>query len=499
MAHRALPPGAVRRRTAFGLFDADGWTWAGIKATFWFFTIIFLLGYLPDRAYYFTVSPTIDVGYNVVSPINFCDGRNRGLPCPAPHGATIPWQEGGAAEEGAPGVRLPQPRAQAAAFNLAENIYVAGGVGPDGATASVLGTMLEDDDLTGWSEVSALPEPRVDAVGLVSNGVPYVIGGTDAGGNPTTTVFRGIVEEGALSGWDTVEELELPVALTDASAVATVRGIYLFGGLVDGQASDVVYLAEAGEDDAPIQAWTEVTQLPLPEPRAGATAVAVADFVYLLGGYGPDGMSNLVFFLALDEEGVPVADEGTGQTRGWGVSVGQASDFALPEPRQNHMSFANAGAIYVIGGEGPGEAPARTHWWAVPEAETGTIPSWRQLDVNELPQGTHDGQIITLGSHAYLLGGETAEGPTDAVLRANVAPAQPFFRLGLFGMTVPGLGIPGQIGQELGLINAAGAGTTLFIILLLIGYAYSHPRGTMRVIERLSRGRFRAPRDEEPA
>jgi hypothetical protein len=62
MAQRALPPGAVRRRTAFGLFDADGWTWATIKATFWFFTLIFLLGYLPDRAYYITVSPTIDVG-----------------------------------------------------------------------------------------------------------------------------------------------------------------------------------------------------------------------------------------------------------------------------------------------------------------------------------------------------------------------------------------------------------------------------------------------------
>jgi hypothetical protein len=32
----ALPPGAVRRRTAFGLLDADGWTWASIKASFWF-------------------------------------------------------------------------------------------------------------------------------------------------------------------------------------------------------------------------------------------------------------------------------------------------------------------------------------------------------------------------------------------------------------------------------------------------------------------------------
>jgi DNA-binding MurR/RpiR family transcriptional regulator len=34
-------------------------------------------------------------------------------------------------------------------------------------------------------------------------------------------------------------------------------------------------------------------------------------------------------------------------------------------------------------------------------------------------------------------------------------------------------------------------------VLVLIGLAYSHRQGTMRVIERVSRGRFRAPREEE--
>ena len=42
MAQQALPQGATRRRAAFGLFDADGWTWAGLKATFWFLFIIFM-------------------------------------------------------------------------------------------------------------------------------------------------------------------------------------------------------------------------------------------------------------------------------------------------------------------------------------------------------------------------------------------------------------------------------------------------------------------------
>ena len=56
MAQTSLPaPRPVRRRALGGLVDADGWPWAFINALAWFVLIILLLGYLPDRAYYFTV------------------------------------------------------------------------------------------------------------------------------------------------------------------------------------------------------------------------------------------------------------------------------------------------------------------------------------------------------------------------------------------------------------------------------------------------------------
>ncbi|CAN5631488.1 hypothetical protein BH23CHL7_BH23CHL7_15060 [soil metagenome] len=494
MAQQALPPGAVRRRTAFGLFDADGWTWASIKAAFWFFTIIFLLGYLPDRAYYFTVSPAIDVGYNVISPVNLCDARNGGLPCPAPQGAVVPWIRG------AEGVALPQPRAGLTAFNVSENIYLVGGRGPDGAaTATVLGTTLVDDNVTGWHEVAQLPEPRADAVAVVAGGAPYVIGGVDAGGNPTSTVFRGTIEEGALAGWEEAGELALPVALSDASAVGTLGGIYLFGGLVDGQPSSTVYRAAlAGEATEP-EPWAEITELPLPEPRAASGAAIDTNFIYVMGGEGPEGVSELVFFLELDADGGPLVNEQSGQAQGWGVSVGQAEGFALPEPRANAASFSNAGSIYMIGGEGPDGALATTFYWASPDVERGTIPGWHELDATDLPNGRADAAVIALGSHVYLMGGQTQDGVSADGLRANLAPATPFFRLGLFGLTVPALAIPGEIGQQLGYIMAAGAGTTMLIVLIVIGVAYSHPRGTKRVIERVSRGRFRAPPEDDAA
>ena len=91
---QALQPGVPRRRRAlFGLLDADGWGWAFVKAFFWFIVIIFLLGYIPDRAYYFTVNQTLDLGILAWSPVNLCPPTNKNLPCPPPFGAVVPWEE----------------------------------------------------------------------------------------------------------------------------------------------------------------------------------------------------------------------------------------------------------------------------------------------------------------------------------------------------------------------------------------------------------------------
>src|SRR5512144_2364609 len=135
MAQQALSTGTTRRRVLFGLLAADGWTWATIKAAFWFVVIVMLLGYLPDRAYYFTVFPTIDVGVNpanppasYVTPVNLCPAENAGLPCPAPGGAMVPWQLSPAE------ISLPGGRTDGAAVQVGTKLLFIGG--SDGKTAS---------------------------------------------------------------------------------------------------------------------------------------------------------------------------------------------------------------------------------------------------------------------------------------------------------------------------------------------------------------------------
>ena len=112
MAQTALPAPqhvTARRRAFFGLFNADGWPWAFVKALFWFVVIIVMLGYIPDRAYYFTVQRTVDVGLLAWSPVNLCPPENTTLPCPLPAGATMPWYPGPAEAS------LPAPRTDGSA------------------------------------------------------------------------------------------------------------------------------------------------------------------------------------------------------------------------------------------------------------------------------------------------------------------------------------------------------------------------------------------------
>ena len=80
-----------------------------------------------------------------------------------------------------------------------------------------------------------------------------------------------------------------------------------------------------------------------------------------------------------------------------------------------------------------------------------------------------------------------AEGVQSGSFRANTAPQSPFFQLGLVGATVPGLKIEGEIGQQLGYLNAAGAGTVNFVILLLIGWAFAHKAQATALVRRVLR------------
>jgi hypothetical protein len=477
----ALGPGRIvpRKRALFGLLDSDGWTWASFKAFVWLVIIILLLGYIPDRAYYFTVNRTIDLGVLAWSPVNLCSSENESLPCPAPRGAVVAWHP--SPDE----LALPAPRTDGTAIQLGTKILYIGG--SDGTTAQstvYVAQLAGTGNFAEWAEGPALPEPRSDASVVAVSGTVYVIGGLDGDGAPTTTVYSMTPDPktAELGEWQPVEALVLPEGRAGAAGVAASDGMLLIGG--EGPNGPVTTTFKSPLDDkGTLGKWE--TEAPLQRPQADALAAVIGDYVWLFGGHddvGPVGAVQRGRLGLEAAEGLePNPDEG--KVVGWDIS----NDVNLPGARDDPAGWSANGALYVVGGS-DNDGLRTELFWTTPTND-GNIPEWKHLAASDLPEGRSGGSAFVTGPNAVIVGGATAEGVATSSVRANTAPQSPFFQLGLVGATVPGLKIDGEIGQQLGYMNAAGAGTVNFIILLLIGWAFAHKEQARAMMSRVIRRR----------
>jgi hypothetical protein len=479
MAQQALGTGMIvtRKRAMFGLLDADGWVWAGVKAFVWLVIIILMLGYIPDRAYYLTVNRTVDLGVLAWSPINFCPPGNETLPCPAPVGSLVPWHD--SPQE----LALPAPRTDGGAIQLGTKLLYVGGTDGETAQSTVfVADVVGTGNFGVWAEGPALPEPRSHASVLQVSGTIYVIGGLDADGSPTTTVYTLTPDPqtGALAEWQVApEELILPEGRAGAAGVAASDGILLIGGDGPDGAVRTTWKSRFNESGV-LQAWVPEAQLNI--AQTDATAAVIGDFVWLFGGHdenGPVGAVQRGDLGLAAEAGFPANPE-EGKVIQWGVN--NAAN--LPTARDDAAGWTANAALYLVGGLGPDETPQRETYWAIPTA-AGDIPEWKRLEVSDLKTGLVGASAVISGPNVILVGGSDGTNALATSVRANTAPQGPFFQVGLVGATIPGLKIDGEVGQQLGYLNAAGAGTVNFIILLLIGWAFAHKEQARGIIGRI--------------
>jgi hypothetical protein len=478
----------------FGLLDADGWTWAGVKAFIWLIIIIFILAYIPDRAYYFTVNRTIDLGILAWSPVNLCPAvPNENLPCPAPVGAVTPWHPSPNQPES---LALPEARTEGAAVQIGTNILFIGGSDGESAQADVfVARAIETGNFGPWEAGPALPEPRSNASVLSEAGTIYVFGGFDADGNPTDTAFalQPDPETGELGEWEAADDvLTLPEPRAGAAIAATAGGIVLAGGTgPDEQVVDTVWMAPLNEQSGALEAWAERNRLGVAVTEA--TMAQAGDYLWLYGG--SDAQGTPVGAVQRGEFGQPAAEgEEANPDEGLVTQWGVQNESNLPAPRTDASGWGANSALYLVGGN-DGTGSRGELYWAIPDA-AGNIPEWKHLDVSDLPApGLQGAAPLISGPNVFLIGGESAGQAGSEVrassVRASVAPQAPFFQLGLVGATVPALKVEGEIGQQLGYLNAAGVGTVNFIILLVIGWAFAHREQTRSMFDRIVRRRRR--------
>jgi hypothetical protein len=498
MAEQALGPGGTmtRNRAFFGLLDANGWGWATVKAAFWFVVIIMLMAYIPDRALYATVQPTIDIGVPLktlagveMTPVNFCpaDGGQGALPCPAPAGATLPWTPGGSPE-----LSLPAARASGAILGAGLQTLYIGGTDGSAPQATVFATQIASDgQLSAWTQGPPLPAPRVDAAAAFFSGTAYVIGGTGADGKPTDTVFAGAPDAatGKIAAWAESADLKLPAVRSGATVVVASDGLFLIGG-TDGTApTDTVWKATLNAVSGKLGKWT--AQNPLqqqfqggavgPATRVHASATLSGANVFVWGGEDEAGPTPTIL-----QGRVSALKETLGQITGWHTAT---TSEQLPAARAGAFGWVANGTLYYGGGEG---AQGQI-WWSAPNA-SGNLPGWHTLAASDFSSavGIRRAAALVASGHAYVFGGETATGVTSGVARSSLSPKPPFFQAGLFFVVVPALGIGGEVGQQLSYLSAAGVATVDFVILLLIGYAYNHKAQTRAFFARLRNRRRRA-------
>jgi hypothetical protein len=492
---RALPAGRTRRnRPLFGLVDGDGWAWASIKATFWLIVIIVTLGYIPDRAYYFVVSRTIDleVGKLVWAPVNLCPPENTSaMPCPVPAGAILPWQS-------SPGeAALPAARAGGNAIQLGSNLLYAGGSDANGPTTTTFVTKVDKGSFGAWATGPALPEARTDAGLATISGVAYLVGGTGPDGTPTNTVWTlGLnPDTSELGTWTPVctvelkanetcaadKVLTLPDARSGAAVVAVTDGILVAGGRgADNKPTATVWKSTLSDKGI---LGTFEDQPALPHAVTDAAISLEGTYVFVYGGTGDSGPVGGVMRAgygavtsatsSAGPTGAVATPAASGAAKQGIVQWGTLDAANLPVARTGGAGFSANGAMYYVGGSDG----ATTHgemYWALPDA-SGNLPGgWHHLAATDLPGGLVEAAPIVAGSTVILIGGQADGGPLASSTRASLAPQEPFFRLGLFGVTVPGLQIGGEIGQQLGYLAAAGVGTGNFVILVIVAWAYNH-------------------------
>jgi Kelch motif len=478
---KALPAGrAARRRPMFGLFDGDGWAWATTKAFFWLLVLIMTLGYIPDRAYYFMVSRTIELGILGWSPVNLCPPENgTEMPCPVPAGGVLPWQA--SPREAA----LPQSRSGGAAIQLGTNLLYAGGTDGTAPSATSFQATLDNGSFGGWAEGPALPEARTNAALAVLSGTAYLVGGTGPDGAPTTTVWAiGLdPDTSELTEWTTevVEDTplpELPAPRAGASAVAVSDGIVVIGGRgPDNQPTTTVWKATL-DDEGALGKFVE--QAALQRPVTDASAAFEGAFIWVYGGSDAAGATASVQRAGYGTAPTDGGDHGAAPEPSPSASAEEAltpwavrDESNLPAPRTGAAGFAANGAIYLVGGS-DGTTAQRELYWALPDSEGNLPGGWRHLDPTDLPTGIVDAAAVVTGSTAILLGGTSDGGALATSTRTSLAPGAPFFRLGIAGVVVPALQIPGEIGQQIGYLAAAGVGTGNFVILVIVGWAFNH-------------------------
>ncbi|MBM3267720.1 MAG: hypothetical protein FJZ01_08745 [Candidatus Sericytochromatia bacterium] len=203
---------------------------------------------------------------------------------------------------------------------------------------------------------------------------------------------------------------------TGATAHAVGQYVYVIGGLEGGSSLRSVERATY-DDSFDLGTFSAAGQPQLNVARRTHVSLVVGEHLYVLGGYTDDGPTALVEAAPIDADGV----------------LGQfaTASAQLRAERTGHCAVVLGPWVYVVGGIGSG--PAVTERARILDAQ-GNLGAFEPYETASLQVPRYDVACATLGRRLYVIGGSAVEGsvPSAAV---EVATFDEAGTLGSFSVT----------------------------------------------------------------
>lgn len=210
------------------------------------------------------------------------------------------------------------------------------------------------------------------------------------------------------------------VAISGESCATSLGYIYCVGGTLNGgYYTSAVYYAKV--DSGGASAWKETTDYGSPStsdnsgnygyPTAEGSCAISTGYIYCVGGTGPSGLTDAVFY-------APVSSAGVGA---WSITTN------YPVTVMSQSCMVAAGYIYCVGGY-TGTGTTSTVYYA--QATPSGMGAWKETtDYGAASKSYKSGAAgvqtsempcAVSGGYIYCVGGYTTSGYTDAVFYAKV-------------------------------------------------------------------------------
>ncbi len=174
---------------------------------------------------------------------------------------------------------MPVRRGGHIAVTIEDKIYVVGG---EQSGVALTNNQVYDPATDSWQELAPMPTAREHLAAAALNGKMYVVGGRQREGGALNNLRTVEAYDPITDTWD-ASPANLPIS-SGGLAVAALHGrLYAFGGEFFEDGDSGVYDMTA-EYNPELNTWRNLA--PMPEPRHGIGAVAVADTIFIIGG-GP--------------------------------------------------------------------------------------------------------------------------------------------------------------------------------------------------------------------